>query len=122
MGVAVLVVGPLAGVLVDRWDARRTALGTEVVRGVLAGLLTVVVFVPVSDLPIETLIRTTPQGQSAVPRLVLEHKAIARLRRIMEDPQQLLSNCVADYVVDQLRANGNRPQDVVIPGFSQVDF
>jgi len=40
----------------------------------------------------------------------------------MEDPQQLLSNCVADYVVDQLRGNGNRPQDVVIPGFSQVDF
>ncbi len=52
MGVAVLVVGPLAGVLVDRWDARRTALGTEVVRGVLAGLLTVVVLVPVSDLPV----------------------------------------------------------------------
>ena len=47
---------------------------------------------------------------------------VARLRRIMEDPQQLLSNCVADYVVDQLRGNGNRPQDVVIPGFSQVDF
>jgi len=34
----------------------------------------------------------------------------------MEDPKQLLSNCVADYVVDQLRANGNRPQDVVISG------
>lgn len=52
IGVAVLVMGPLAGVLVDRWDARRTALGTEVVRGVLAGLLTVVVFIPVPDLPV----------------------------------------------------------------------
>jgi len=47
---------------------------------------------------------------------------VARLRRIMEDPQQLLSNCVADYVVDQLRANGNRPQDVAIPGFTGFDF
>ena len=32
-----------------------------------------------------------------------------RLRRIMEDPSQLLSNCVADHIVDQLQANGNRP-------------
>ena len=52
IGVATLLFGPLAGVLVDRWDARRTALGTEVVRGILAGLLTAVVFVPVTDLPI----------------------------------------------------------------------
>jgi hypothetical protein len=40
----------------------------------------------------------------------------------MEDPQQLLSNCVADYVVDQLQKNGNRPEAVPIPGFSNVDF
>lgn len=47
---------------------------------------------------------------------------VARLRRIMEDPTQLLSNCVADYVVEQLRKNGNRPRDVPIPGFTNMDF
>jgi Domain of unknown function (DUF5624) len=47
---------------------------------------------------------------------------VARLRRIMEDPTQLLSNCVADYVVEQLRVTGNRPQHVVVPGFTNLDF
>jgi len=47
---------------------------------------------------------------------------VARLRRIMEDPQQLLSNCVADYVVDALRESGNRPEMVPVPGFSDVTF
>ncbi|KVS75501.1 DUF5624 domain-containing protein [Burkholderia cepacia] len=46
----------------------------------------------------------------------------ARLRRIMEDPSQLLSNCVADYIVDQLHENGNRPRAVEIPGFTNVDY
>lgn len=47
---------------------------------------------------------------------------VARLRRIMEDPQQLLSNGVADHVVDELRRHGNRPDRVQIPGFTGVDF
>jgi hypothetical protein len=47
---------------------------------------------------------------------------ISRLRRIMEDPTQLLSNCVADYVVEALRANGNDPRAVQVPGFSNVDY
>jgi hypothetical protein len=46
----------------------------------------------------------------------------ARLRRIMEDPTQLLSNCVADYIVDQLQDNGNRPDRVEIPGFTNVTY
>jgi hypothetical protein len=46
----------------------------------------------------------------------------ARLRRIMEDPAQLLSNCVADYIVDQLHDNGNQPQNVAIPGFTNVSY
>jgi hypothetical protein len=29
---------------------------------------------------------------------------------------------VADYVVDQLRASGNRLQDVEVPGFNLVGF
>jgi len=47
---------------------------------------------------------------------------VARLRRIMEDPQQLLVNCVADYVVDELQRNGHRPGEVPIPGFTNVDY
>jgi hypothetical protein len=47
---------------------------------------------------------------------------VARLRRIMEDATQLLSNCVADYVVEQLRIHGYRPQDVAVPGFRNLDF
>ncbi|WP_394836332.1 DUF5624 domain-containing protein [Pendulispora rubella] len=46
----------------------------------------------------------------------------ARLRRIMEDPAQLLSNCVADWIVDQLNDNGNLPERVVIPGFTNVEY
>jgi hypothetical protein len=46
----------------------------------------------------------------------------ARLRRIMEDPTQLLSNSVADILIDQLRANGNRPELLEIPGFTHVEY
>jgi MFS family permease len=49
---AAMLVGPLAGVFVDRWDSRRTALGTEVIRGTLVGALTAVSFMPVNDLPV----------------------------------------------------------------------
>jgi MFS family permease len=52
MGAAVLLAGPLAGVFVDRWNRRSTMLGTEVIRGVLAGLLTALSFVPIRDLPV----------------------------------------------------------------------
>ncbi|MFE1733046.1 MFS transporter [Streptomyces bacillaris] len=50
-GTAVLVVGPIAGVFVDRWDKRRIMLGTEVLRGVLVALLTAVAFLPTDALP-----------------------------------------------------------------------
>lgn len=46
----------------------------------------------------------------------------ARLRRIMEDPTQLLSNSVADLLIDQLRANGNRPELLEIPGFTHIEY
>ncbi|MFD3534645.1 MFS transporter [Streptomyces sp. NPDC058664] len=48
---AVLVIGPLAGVFVDRWDKRGTMLLSEAVRGVLVALLTVVSFLPTDALP-----------------------------------------------------------------------
>lgn len=52
-----------------------------------------------------------------------DHAAcVARLRRIMEDPQQLLSNCVADYIIDELRRCNYRPEDVQIPGFTNVNY
>ncbi|MGW6982343.1 MFS transporter [Streptomyces sp. NPDC054932] len=49
--VAVLVIGPLAGVFVDRWDKRATMLRTEVLRGGLVAVLTAVTFLPASTLP-----------------------------------------------------------------------
>ena len=51
VGIAVLGVGPLAGVFVDRWDPVRTMLGTEVIRAALVALLTVVSFLPVHAIP-----------------------------------------------------------------------
>jgi MFS family permease len=50
--VAVLCVGPIAGVFVDRWDKRRTMLRTEVLRGGLVAALTAVSFLPTHALPI----------------------------------------------------------------------
>jgi len=38
-----------------------------------------------------------------------------RLRLVIEDPRQLLSGCVTDYAVEQLRLNGNDPASVVVP-------
>jgi MFS family permease len=51
-GAAILLIGPLAGVFVDRWNRRSTMLGTEVVRGALVSLLTALFFVPVHALPV----------------------------------------------------------------------
>ncbi len=45
-----------------------------------------------------------------------------RMRLVMEDPRQLLSGCVTDYAVEQLRLNGNRPQEVVVPGLDDVAY
>jgi hypothetical protein len=39
----------------------------------------------------------------AIKSLGDDAACVARLRRIMEDPQQLLSNCLADYIIDELR-------------------
>jgi MFS family permease len=50
-GAAVLLIGPFAGVFVDRWDSRRTMLRTEQARCLIAGLLAAVSFLPVRDLP-----------------------------------------------------------------------
>lgn len=46
---------------------------------------------------------------------------VSRLRFVLEDPRQLISNCVADFVIDQLCACDCRPERVEIPGFTKVD-
>lgn len=51
-GVAVLGVGPIAGVFVDRWNKRATMLRTEIVRGALVAALTVFAFLPTRVLPV----------------------------------------------------------------------
>ncbi len=59
-----------------------------------------------------------PQVQSSDDRFAL----ITRLRMVLEDPRQLVSNCVAGYMFDQLAEQRNRPSEVVIPGFTNVSY
>ncbi|MGI5499338.1 DUF5624 domain-containing protein [Lentzea sp. CA-135723] len=47
---------------------------------------------------------------------------VGRLRRVLEDPRQLLSAAVTDYAVDQLVANGNDPARVIVPGLTGVHY
>ena len=49
---AIVFVGPVAGVWVDRWNHKRTMLGTEAVRAVIAGAMALVSLLPQHDLPV----------------------------------------------------------------------
>jgi MFS family permease len=51
-GAAVALVGPVAGVFVDRWSRKSTMMRTEVIRAAMAAGLTGLSFVPVRDLPV----------------------------------------------------------------------
>ncbi|MCX4747248.1 MFS transporter [Kitasatospora sp. NBC_01287] len=51
VAVATLLVAPIAGVLVDRWDHRRTMLGSDLIRAVLIGAVSVLAFLPKGTLP-----------------------------------------------------------------------
>jgi hypothetical protein len=71
------------------------------------------------------VIEPTTKSLHAMPRLRSPDDrltAITRLRFVMEDPTQLLSNSVAHFVIDQLCEHSNRPGLVVIPGFSKVSY
>jgi hypothetical protein len=68
--------------------------------------------------PTTRFLRAMPRLRSPDDRMT----AITRLRFVMEDPTQLLSNSVAHFVIDQLSEHDNRPEDVVIPGFSNVVY
>jgi MFS family permease len=50
--VAIMVVGPIAGVFVDRWSRRRIMLSSEVIRGLAVGALALLTFLPQDDLPV----------------------------------------------------------------------
>ena len=41
---------------------------------------------------------------------------VTRLRVVMEDPRQLLSGAVTDYVSSELVRHGNNPFRVTVPG------
>ncbi len=51
-GAAVALVGPVAGVFVDRWNQKSTMMRTDAVRAAMVVGLTGLSFVPVRDLPI----------------------------------------------------------------------
>jgi hypothetical protein len=71
------------------------------------------------------VIEPSTKSLHAMPRLRSPDDrltAITRLRFVMEDPTQLLSNSVAHFVIDQLCENDNQPERVVIPGFSSVSY
>jgi Domain of unknown function (DUF5624) len=71
------------------------------------------------------VIEPTTRSLQAMPRLRSPDDrltAITRLRFVMEDPTQLLSNSVAHFVIDQLCEHDNQPDLVVIPGFSKVSY
>jgi hypothetical protein len=71
------------------------------------------------------VLEATTKSLHAMPRLRSPDDrltAITRLRFVMEDPTQLLSNSVAHFVIDQLCEHDNRPEFVVIPGFSSVSY
>jgi MFS family permease len=52
VGIAVMVVGPLAGVFVDRWNRGLTMLRTEVLRALMVAVLAALAFMPTSALPV----------------------------------------------------------------------
>ncbi len=79
----------------------------------------------------ETTIRAVP-GSDAAGKMLHEmpalrspddrFTAITRLRVAMEDPGQLLANSVASYIIDALWERGNRPGEVFIPGFTNINY
>jgi MFS family permease len=52
VGIAVMVVGPLAGVFVDRWNRGLTMLRTEILRALMVAVLAALAFMPTSALPV----------------------------------------------------------------------
>lgn len=65
------------------------------------------------------------QVVEAMPRVrsVDDKRAIVtRLRYVMEDPGAQIATAGMQFVLDQLSANGNRPELVELPGFTDVTY
>ncbi len=98
----------------------RTRAGVEIGREMFAGYPAFRTGVPVAP--------TVDDGMVSVDALPALHSVhdrrglITRMRVVMEDPGQLISNAAAHYVIDELIAAGNRPADVFIPGFTDVTY
>jgi MFS family permease len=52
VSVGIIAIAPAAGVFVDRWDKRRTMLGSDLIRAALVGVLVVVALLPANALPV----------------------------------------------------------------------
>jgi hypothetical protein len=67
--------------------------------------------------------RTQSLGELPAVRSPEDRRAImTRLRFVMEDPAQQLANATAHYIIDQLCACGNRPNKVMVPGFTNMIY
>lgn len=93
----------------DIWNNTRASV--ELARGMFDGF-------PSFEAAVHPIGNEMPPLRSPDDRMT----AITRMRFVMEDPAQLLANSVAPYIVDQLCACGNRPAEVVIPGFTHVTY
>ena len=80
-------------------------------------------FVPdVRPSPILTTGTTTISDMPRLRHPGDRETAITRLRLVMEDPRQLLSNAVSEFIIDELCDNGLNPAAVTIPCFTATQF
>jgi hypothetical protein len=98
----------------------RTRASTDLAREMFAGYPAYRSGVPVAPTVDEHT--TTVDGMPALRSLGDRHGLITRLRIVMEDPGQMVSNAAAHYVIDQLIAAGNDSAGVFIPGFTNLDY
>jgi hypothetical protein len=72
---------------------------------------------PVVDLATQVL-GELPRAKSPEDRRAF----ITLLRFVMEDPRQQLANASSRYIADQLAENDNRPERVIVPGFTNTIY
>ena len=71
-------------------------------------------------LPWGQVVDRATEAVNELPAVASAHDMFAlvsRLRFVLEDPRQLISNCVADVMIDQLFTHDSRPEKVEIPDF-----
>jgi Domain of unknown function (DUF5624) len=72
---------------------------------------------PVVD-PVTQVLGELPRVKSPDDRRAF----ITLLRFVMEDPRQQLANASSHYIADQLAENDNRPDRVIVPGFTNTVY